>query len=79
MARQYIFIVAVLVLVQGPLALAQAPNKKMSPANSRSIIRNQAGNAVGVTPDFTICGTNPAVNFMAGEDPEEAEEITGLE
>ena len=50
-----------------------------NPGNSRRIIRNGAGEAVGVTPDFTICGTNHTASFMAGEDPDEAEEITGLE
>ena len=50
-----------------------------SEGNSRSLIRNSLGNVIGVTPNFMICGTNPAGSFMAGEDSEEAEEILGLE
>lgn len=50
-----------------------------SPRNSRSLIRNQGGAVIGVTANFSICGTSLAASFLAGEDPEEAEEITGLE
>lgn len=50
-----------------------------NPRNSRSLIRNSGGQAVGVTAGFSICGTNLAASFLAGEEAEEAEEITGLE
>ncbi len=50
-----------------------------SPANSRSLIRNSSGKVVGATADFAICGRDFVASFLAGEDPEEAEEITGLE
>lgn len=50
-----------------------------NPANSRSLIHNSSGNVIGVTADFTITGRNFEASFLAGEDPEEAEEILGLE
>lgn len=50
-----------------------------SSGNSRSHVRNEAGAVIGVTPNFTICGTHPAGSFLTGEDPEDAEEIAGLE
>ena len=50
-----------------------------NPANDRKVIRNQAGAAIGVTPNFSICGTNLTASFLAGDDPDESQEITGLE
>jgi hypothetical protein len=50
-----------------------------SPVNDRRLIRNGANQVVGVTPNFVICGTHPAASFLAGEDVDTAEEITGLE
>lgn len=50
-----------------------------SAGNSRSLIRNSAGNVIGVTPNYVISGTDPASSFFDEEDPEEAEEISGLD
>ena len=45
----------------------------------RKLVRNQAGNPVGVTPDFVICGTSPEAGFLAGADPEDLPELLDLE
>ena len=45
----------------------------------RRLVRNQAGNPVGVTPDFVICGTSPAAGYLAGADPEDLPELLDLE
>lgn len=47
--------------------------------NSRRAVRNAAGNPIGATPDFVICGTNPEGSFLAGADPEDLPELSDLE
>ena len=58
---------------------SRGPMRAAYKARSRRVIRNEAGNPVGVMCDFTICGRDPTSSSLGGRDPEEMPELLDLE